>query len=423
MIPDRNGSEQRMNAKRFFTLSAILIYCLGYASQVTVFTASGEASNLPHSYAAIPGLTILANYAHDWVNGETAASDTVTITLKESDGITVKAIGNTTSDSSGDYAVECSEWTGGVCPDIVPGDIVEGTTGFGHGSSVRIGQIKGIPNPTTDIVNGTINASWIGGTVSVRCEIWNPSGAPAIDTTATANGGAYTCDFGAVGWDLQNDHVIAVKYLENEVYPDVVINILNWPWMRTNYSYDWVGGNYEAGHTFTINVTDSVGALKATAEVDSEAGEGWAEEDGFETSASDWSPSPPDILSGDWVYYNSEDGYSNTIHVGAITANLDIVADRVTGTILVPGETGTLPVECHPWGAWNDGISSSVAEIKYSSADAEGGNPTFSCDWSGSGYDVLPGQDIAVMYIESDLDRIIEVVMQPFDVFLPLVMD
>ena len=372
-------------------------------------------------FVAIPDLTIVANYAHDWVSGVTTASDTVNIILKESDGATIKATGSTTSDPSGEFSVDCSEWNGSVCPDIQPGDMVEGTTGIGHSSSVRIGQITGKPDASTDIITGEINANWISGTVNVRCEIWNPTGATPINTIADPDGGTYTCDFGSAGWDLLYGHVIAVTYFENESYPDAVIIIIDWPWMRVNYSYDWVGGNYEAGHTFTINVTDSIGALKATAVINSEFGEGWAEKDGFETLEPDWSPSPPDIIPGDWVIFTSDDGYSNSIHVGMISGILDVAADSVSGLIDAPGLSGTLPVECHPWGAWNDGISPSVADIKYSSADAGGSTPHFSCDWSGSGYDVERGQDIAVMYIEPDLDHIIEVFMEPYFIFLPIV--
>jgi hypothetical protein len=346
----------------------------------------------------------------------------VSIILTESDEVTVKAIGNTTSDGSGEYAIECTEWTGSVCPDIQPGDVLQGTTGTGSVSNVKVGQITGIPDATSDEVSGEIYANWISGDVDVRCEIWNPSGATPVNTTANADGGTYTCDFTDVGWDLQSGHVIAITYFENETYPDAVINILDWPWMRVNYSYDWVGGNYEAGHTFTINITDNIGLLKATAVVNSAAGEGWAEKDGFETSETDWSPSPPDIIPGDWVYFSSSDGYTHSIQVGFISGDLDVAADSITGLIDVPDLSGTLPVECHPWGAWNDGISPAVADIKYSSADADGSTPHFNCDWSGSGYDVQLGQDIAVMYIEPDLDRIIEVYMDPYQVFLPIVM-
>ncbi|NOZ51232.1 MAG: DUF11 domain-containing protein, partial [Chloroflexi bacterium] len=61
---------------------------------------------------------------------------------------------------------------------------------------------------------------------------------------------------------------------------------------------------------------------------------------------------------------------------------------------------------CHPWGGPdNAGVKNSTA--------APDGSTTYSCQWdAASEWDILPGQDVAVMYVEPDGDRVINVFLE-----------
>jgi uncharacterized repeat protein (TIGR01451 family) len=176
--------------------------------------------------------------------------------------------------------------------------------------------------------------------------------------------------------------------------------------MRVNYGHDWVGGDYPAGHTFWITVTDSGGMVKATAAVSTTHGGGWGG-DGFETEWQDWSPPDPDIEPGDWAYFQADDGYSNAIRVGTVTGTVDMDDDSVGGNIYATWFTQMLDVKCHAWGAPGG------APSKNSTAAPDGSVPYF-CQWDPvTEWDILPGQDVAVMYLEPDGDRVINVFMEP----------
>ena len=54
------------------------------------------------------------------------------------------------------------------------------------------------------------------------CNVWMP-GAPGMNTSASADGGSYFCDFDDTGWSLQPGEDLAVYYygLDN----NAVINV------------------------------------------------------------------------------------------------------------------------------------------------------------------------------------------------------
>ena len=85
--------------------------------------------------------------------------------------------------------------------------------------------------------------------------------------------------------------------------------------------------------------------MKATAQVETVADRGWGGS-GFETVGQDWLPLRPDIQEGDWVYFESDDGYSNAMRVGAISASLDSDFDTVSGSISVPWFSQALNGRC-----------------------------------------------------------------------------
>jgi uncharacterized repeat protein (TIGR01451 family) len=349
---------------------------------------------------------ITVNYAHEWVAGNTDPSASVAVTVTDNVGA-LKADAVVTADDQGDFFVECANWSSGQCPDIQPGDHVTVTAPGALAAVDPVGSISGELDAAENTVAGVLHADALSGMIDVRCEVWIESGPDPITATADADGGTFTCDFDDVGWDLEPPQTVAVMYVEPD--GDTVINVLSWPSMRVNYAHDWVGGNYEAGHTFWITVTEGSGPVKANAIIDSAPGAGWGG-DGFETQPQHWSPEVPDIVPGDWVHFTSDDGYTNTIQVGLISGTLDIGTDSVGGPIYASFPQ-TLPVECDPWGAWDAGMGGVPA--KQSEAAPDGSVP-FSCAWdSATEWDIVPGQDVAVIYWEPDGDAVLDVYREP----------
>jgi uncharacterized repeat protein (TIGR01451 family) len=171
------------------------------------------------------------------------------------------------------------------------------------------------------------------------------------------------------------------------------------PWMRVDYAGDWVGATYPAGHTFSLTVTDDEGTVKATATIQTTeggAGHGYWE-DGFATESDDWSPSQPDIEPYDRVYFQADDGYTNTLQVGNITGVIDAAADTVAGTIHAPWLAGeTLQGHAGGWGypGW-ESFSTSLDTV---------GVGTYFVDFSPT--DLYPGSWLEVNYREPDGDQV-----------------
>lgn len=346
---------------------------------------------------------VTVNYAHNWVAGHTDPSAEVTVTVNDEHGAP-KGATTVTAEPDGNFFVDCPRYDPNPCPDINPGDtVIVDATGLQHVIE-PVGSIEAMPDEESNTISGTLNADWLTGPVPVLCEVWVDMGPPPIDTTAEPDGGTFACDFTG-SWDLQWGEMVAVSYFEPD--GDRVINILVWPWMRVNYAHDWVGGNFPAGHPVTVQLTDDLGGLKATAQLDTNWGAGWGE-DGFQTAPEHWSPAPPDIVPFDWVYtgISGDEVITYTVEVGDIAAVVDVEADTVGGTIDAPWLTGPVQVECHPWGA------GFPLPPKMETVEPDG-VATFSCNWSGE-WDILPGQDVAVLYLEpDDHHMVINVVHEP----------
>jgi len=340
------------------------------------------------------------NYGHDWVGGDYEAGHTFWITVTDNIG---EVKGNATVES--DYGkgwggpgfeTRGEDWTSGT-PDIQSGDLIYLLGDDSYTNVITVGVINAVLDLDNNLVSGTIEANWFTQTLFVRCEIWVENGPDGVETTAEPDGGSYQCDFSGI-WDLQAGEDVAVRYEEPD--GDMVINVFREvvPSMRVNYSHDWVGGDYEAGHTFWITVTDNDGAVKGKATLASTSDRGWGGS-GFETQWEDWLLHPPDIQVDDWVYFRADDGYTNLIHVGSISEEVDFDANTVSGTVNANWFTETLGIRCEVWvDNGPDGIDTT--------ASADGGN--YTCDFTEM-WNVLPGQDVMARYIEPDGDSVINV--------------
>ena len=157
------------------------------------------------------------NYGHDWVEGTYEAGHTLWITVTESDGATVKATAQLETQvfpewggSSGFSTNMDESWTP-VRPDIVAGDWLYGRLDDGYGFDIHVGLINGELDIGADTVSGTITANWFTQTLNANCGVWQENG-PGTDFQVDPNGGAYACNFAALGWDLLPGHTVGVEY-------------------------------------------------------------------------------------------------------------------------------------------------------------------------------------------------------------------
>ena len=143
-------------------------------------------------------------------------------------------------------------------------------------------------------------------------------------------------------------------------------------------------------------MTNSLGEPKATAEGETYMGNTWGGNDGIQPQT--WSPGQPNIEEGDWVYARTDDGKTAQVHIGVITGVLDLLDDRISGTISAPFTT-PLRTICQLW------VDNAPPQIA-GSVDPSGGS--YSCSWAGI-YDIQPDMNVAVSYFEPDNDQIINV--------------
>jgi uncharacterized repeat protein (TIGR01451 family) len=372
-------------------------YGLGYATSSDGVNWQMYTGNPVLKPGASPGLQITVNYAHDWVTAQTVPNVPITITVAGKNWIAGQ------TDESGQFNTSGSSWHNPKSPDIAPGDSVTAIADGMQTAVDPVGTITGQLDAAADTISGTIQAPF-STTLTVRCEVWVKNGPSSIVITGVpANGGSYSCDFGAEGWDILPGQQVAVRYFEPD--GDSVINVFELPWMRVNYADNWVGGDYPAGHTMSITVTNSAGSFKATTQAVSASGSGW-NGDGFDTK-NPWSPSQPDIQPGDWVYFKSDDGYSHSLQVGVINGEIDTNKNSISGSIYADWYAQTLDVVCSPWGG------PKTASEKTSTAGPNG-DPPYSCQWDpATEWSIQPGQDLAVMYLQPDGDRVINVFRLP----------
>lgn len=360
---------------------------------------------LPTSYMQID-----VNYSQDWVRGVTDPDSSVHVTVRDAEGA-VKDEAQLELDEDG-FVVDCSDWYSGECSDIAPGDSIEVTNQTTGEIAIidpigawRMAELSAADNT----VSAELHADWLSDPVQAYCEVWPEFGdGPApIGQLVDPDGGTLLCDFGGVAWDLEPSDTVMLLYVEPD--GDRVYANPPWPWRRVNIAEDWVGAALAAGHTEQVSVLDSGLALKASANMSAGFSTDWGGE-GYDTRPSDWVPDLPDIVPGDVIVFDTG-AFTSEVKVGMITGTVDAETDKVSGSILVPGEVGYFPIECHPWGAWEAGIGD--APVVSSTAGADG-SPGYTCSWDpATEYDVQPGQRIAVMYIEPDADRVIDVFSEP----------
>jgi uncharacterized repeat protein (TIGR01451 family) len=117
-----------------------------------------------------------------------------------------------------------------------------------------------------------------------------------------------------------------------------------------------------------------------------------------------WSPSRPDLMPGDTVEAATAGASASVNPIGEIAGAID--NDAISGAIHAPAlAPANLTVRCEVWVQ-----DANVSPIVVSNVPADGG--AYACNF-GPGYDIAPGDNIAVSYFEPDGDRIIGVFRAP----------
>jgi hypothetical protein len=112
-------------------LLAVTVCVLGGLFLFLSFLAGSAAAASEPLEPAAPDdqdLTLVVNYAHDWVAGAAISGTTVAVTVTDS-GEAIKNTASVTSDPAGEYFVNCEDWDAPECPDVQPGDRVTVTAG------------------------------------------------------------------------------------------------------------------------------------------------------------------------------------------------------------------------------------------------------------------------------------------------------
>jgi len=351
------------------------------------------------------GVIIDAKYNHNDVDAYSLPNTAITITV--SDGGAVKATISGVTDGGGRYASwkHTEDWTPGQ-PAILPGDTVSATVN-GYSTIIEtVGEIDVQVHNDTDLVEGTIHAPWLApDSLAVLCEVYTETYKPYLDRDVPADGGSFQCDFSSLV-DIVGGVGGKVGYLEPD--GDMVSISFTAPYMEVFYgTRDGVGGIYSPGHTFWLTVTNPLGDIKATAQVSSTIDGGWWGHGFMPTwtggDCCNWSPAEPDIQPGDWVYFQSDDGYENQVRVGEIYGTIDVENDSVTGPIYATWFTDTLEVWCHPQTFW-------PPEYRQSSVEPDGSVPYY-CEWQNptgeqDPWDIQPADKVMVHYREPDGDQV-----------------
>ena len=401
---------------------------IGYFESADGITWAQPVSN-PVLVKGEGGVIIHALYNTDQVRAYTTASTPVTITVSGPGG--VKATISGVTDGGGNYYSWRSggEWDPEP-PQILPGDTVSATT-LSYSTIIEtVGEVKPQVWVDTDVVEGTIHAPWFApDSLSVLCWTYDPD-QYYLARDVPADGGSFECDFSGFR-DLSGGMGGQAGYLE----PDGDMVSVEWtaPVMQVFYgARASVGGIYAPGHTFWITVTNSAGGVKATTTVGSTSGGagGWWGPDGFRPTwlggdCCTWSPAEPDIQPGDWVLFQSDDGYQNQVRAGTIYGTVDVENDSVTGPIYAAWLNQTLDVWCYP------GDVGGPPLWRPSSAEPDGLAPYF-CQWRDptggqEPWDIQPDDEVLVSYWEPDGDHVYRVMLASEGVpvpriYLPLVL-
>jgi hypothetical protein len=258
----------------------------------------------------ITGLRLEVDYGDDNIWGETLPDEQVDVTAA---GATCQG----QADSSGNFWIDTKACNPDQ-PDIEPGDVVSASTADYSASVDPVGEVEGTVDYGANTVEGTITVPGYTEPLRGRCEVWVENGPPGIEFMVDPGGGAYDCDFDDVGFDLQPDQQVVVRYFEPD--GDSAMNSFQAARARANYTWDSVDGWF--GRDAHVDV-----AVRSSTDVDKCSTSGTAGSSGWLDGI--WVGC--DMVPGDKVHVTSDKGFDATLVPIPITAQVDTVNDLVTG--------------------------------------------------------------------------------------------
>jgi len=345
------------------------------------------------------------NYSHNWIQGRYEPGYTVWLTVTNSLG-DVKGTTTEVTDYMEHGGDTGFSWNTQHFM-IQPGDWIHGMVNNGYSATVQIGQLNGFIDVATNSITGTVDASWLlPEALDIECQpwIWPDWPPPGKQDTVFPDGtDTFSCAWDPdTEWDMQLGQEIWVQYQEpNEHRIMRAFPVANYDLLLTaNYDEDWISGPYAPEHTVWLTVTDSVDVTKATIEL-------YTDEDGFSTDDGNWQPARPDIVPGDHVYGQVDNGRAAEMRVGEIAGFLDIDTNTITGTVDAAW-LGTAGVDCYAWDApdWIPHKNDSIMP--------DGSDP-YACAWDASEWNIRPGHNVAVGYGEPGGHQVVQVFSEPVE--------
>jgi uncharacterized repeat protein (TIGR01451 family) len=167
--------------------------------------------------------------------------------------------------------------------------------------------------------------------------------------------------------------------------------------IEVNYAHDWVGVDAEPNSLVTLTRRSALGDVNTyLAQIDASGRLN-------NTDNNLWNPPNPDIQPGDSITATGAGLLAVVNPIGTVNGTLNVAADTISGTINAPFGSTPLMVRCEVW--VNNGPGIEVNDVP-----ANGGS--YSCNFN-STWDIVPGQDVAVRYVEPDGDTVINVFRGP----------
>ncbi|MCL4560117.1 MAG: hypothetical protein M1281_05840 [Chloroflexi bacterium] len=217
----------------------------------------------------IPRLNLRVNYGDDWVESFFEAGHVVQLTVTESDGSTVKAAAQFTTeakdfwDGATGFQTNPEDWVPSR-PDIQPGDWVKAVVDTGQTAQVQIGKINGLIDLASDSIEGTVDAPWFADPVQIECHSWGKPEGPEVmkyDDIIPNGEDMYACAWDpATEWDIQDNQVVGVGYFGPD--GNWVANAYVQPFtLEANAGWMDSGSDVFAGLPVTITSTGEVATI------------------------------------------------------------------------------------------------------------------------------------------------------------------
>jgi hypothetical protein len=326
-----------------------------------------------------------ANIAWDNVDGWFGPGAAVSYTVLDEFGV-YKGGGSGTAKSDG--------WMDGVgcgC-DLLPGDQVQVASDAGFDATLVPIAITGHVDRDADLISGQMSGGLFPASGSIW--VWSDDRQQGYGTDLTTDaGGNWSVDLAGL-FDVWEEDKVEVWYRDpNGNQLGTQLRALS---IQVNYANDWILALTEPYATVSFEVVGKA-TLEAQADGKGELYTHWVNDQ--------WDPAQPDIQPGDTVLAATA-GYAASVDpVGTIDGVVDVDADTIAGTLNAPWFTKLLRVRCEVWMEGGPGID--VLGV-----DPNGGS--FLCDLGAAGWDVRPGDTLAMRYWEPGGDWVINVITVPY---------